>query len=149
MPPLMLAGLRFMLVAFPALLFVARPAILLRLLLGYGLTISFGQFAFVLRYRPGHAGGAGVAGAAGASLFYHHSWRLRLWRTLTGQAAGGDRAGDLRRAGAGGGEPRRGACPTGGLYADPGGGAQLACGNIFNKKIMSQATRPPIISLVV
>ena len=44
---------------------------------------------------------------------------------------------------------RRGACPTGGLYADPGGGAQLACGNIFNKKIMSQATRPPIISLVV
>ena len=24
-----------------------------------------------------------------------------------------------------------------------------ACGNIFNKKIMSQATRPPIISLVV
>lgn len=43
----MLAGLRFMLVAFPALLFVARPAIPLRLLLGYGLTISFGQFAFL------------------------------------------------------------------------------------------------------
>lgn len=47
MPPLMLAGLRFMLVAFPALLFVSRPAIPLRLLLGYGLTISFGQFAFL------------------------------------------------------------------------------------------------------
>jgi drug/metabolite transporter (DMT)-like permease len=46
MPPLMLAGLRFLLVAFPALLFVARPKIPLRLLLGYGLTISFGQFAF-------------------------------------------------------------------------------------------------------
>ena len=68
-PPLMLAGLRFMLV-LPALLFVARPAIPLRLLLGYGLTISFGRVClFVLRYRPGHAGGAGVAGAAGASLF--------------------------------------------------------------------------------
>ena len=134
MPPLMLAGLRFMLVAFPALLFVARPAIPLRLLLGYGLTISFGQFAFVLRYRPGYAGGAGVAGAAGASLFYHHSWRLRLWRTLTGQAAGGDRAGDLRRAGAGGREPRRGACPTGGLYADPGGGAQLGLRQYFQQK---------------
>lgn len=58
MPPLMLAGLRFMLVAFPALLFVARPAIPLRLLLGYGLTISFGQFAFLfcaigLVCRPG------------------------------------------------------------------------------------------------
>ena len=148
MPPLMLAGLRFMLVAFPALLFVARPAIPLRLLLGYGLTISFGQFAFCSALSAWHAGGAGVAGAAGASL-YHHSWRLRLWRTLTGQAAGGDRAGDLRRAGAGGGEPRRGACPTGGLYADPGGGASAGLRQYFQQKIMSQATRPPIISLVV
>ena len=73
MPPLMLAGLRFMLVAFPAL-------------------------------------------------------------TLTGQAAGGDRAGDLRRAGAGGGEPRRGACPTGGFYADPGGGAQLGLRQYFQQE---------------
>ena len=40
-----------------------------------------------------------------ASLKVAQAWRLRLWRTLTGQAAGGDRAGDLRRAGAGGGEP--------------------------------------------
>lgn len=47
MPPLLLAGLRFMLVAFPALLFVARPKIPFRLLLGYGITISFGQFAFL------------------------------------------------------------------------------------------------------
>ena len=102
MPPLMLAGLRFMLVAFPALLFVARPAIPLRLLLGYGLTISFGQFAFLF-CAIGLGMPAGLASLkAGASL-YHHSWRLRLWRTLTGQAAGGDRAGDLRRAGAGGG----------------------------------------------
>lgn len=47
MPPLMLAGLRFMLVAFPAIFFVARPKIPFKLLLGYGLTISFGQFAFL------------------------------------------------------------------------------------------------------
>jgi len=47
MPPLMLAGLRFLLVAFPALLVVARPKVPLSLLLGYGLTISFGQFAFL------------------------------------------------------------------------------------------------------
>jgi O-acetylserine/cysteine efflux transporter len=45
MPPLMLAGLRFMLVAFPAIFFVARPKVPLNLLLGYGLTISFAQFA--------------------------------------------------------------------------------------------------------
>lgn len=44
MPPLMLAGLRFMLVAFPAIFFVARPKVPLNLLLGYGLTISFAQF---------------------------------------------------------------------------------------------------------
>lgn len=37
MPPLMLAGLRFMLVAFPAIFFVARPKVPLNLLLGYGL----------------------------------------------------------------------------------------------------------------
>ena len=93
MPPLMLAGLRFMLVAFPALLFVARPAIPLRLLLGYGLTISFGQFAFCSALSAWHAGGAGVAGAAGASLFTiilgafvfgerrASSWRGSRWRS--------------------------------------------------------------------
>ncbi len=47
MPPLLLAGLRFLLVAFPAIFFVARPKVPLTLLLGYGLTISFGQFAFL------------------------------------------------------------------------------------------------------
>ncbi len=47
MPPFLLAGLRFALVAFPALLFVKRPAIPLRWLVTYGMTISFGQFAFL------------------------------------------------------------------------------------------------------
>jgi len=47
MPPFLLAGLRFALVAFPALLFVKRPAIPLRWLVIYGMTISFGQFAFL------------------------------------------------------------------------------------------------------
>lgn len=52
MPPLMLAGLRFMLVAFPAIFFVTRPKVPLNLLLGYGLTISFAQFAFFARMIP-------------------------------------------------------------------------------------------------
>ncbi|MDI5817530.1 hypothetical protein MJI46_34285, partial [Salmonella enterica subsp. enterica serovar Cerro] len=34
MPPLLLAGLRFLLVAFPAIFFVARPKVPLTLLLG-------------------------------------------------------------------------------------------------------------------
>ena len=148
MPPLMLAGLRFMLVAFPALLFVARPPFPLRLLL-YGLTISFGQFAFCSALSAWACRRGWRRWRCRRKPFLPSFWRLRLWRTLTGQAAGADRAGDLRRAGAGGGGAWRGACPTGGLYADPGGGAQLGLRQYFQQKIMSQATRPPIISLVV
>ncbi|KAA5926948.1 EamA family transporter [Pantoea sp. Bo_2] len=47
MPPFLLAGLRFALVAFPAIFFVRRPPIPLRWLVVYGMTISFGQFAFL------------------------------------------------------------------------------------------------------
>lgn len=46
-PPLLLGALRFSLAAFPAILFVRRPAIPWRWLLAYGLSISFGQFAFL------------------------------------------------------------------------------------------------------
>jgi O-acetylserine/cysteine efflux transporter len=47
MPPFLLAGLRFTLVAFPAIFFVRCPPIPLRWLVVYGMTISFGQFAFL------------------------------------------------------------------------------------------------------
>ncbi len=47
MPPMLLGALRFLLAAFPAILLVKRPQIPLRWLLAYGLTISFGQFAFL------------------------------------------------------------------------------------------------------
>ncbi|NQS87563.1 EamA family transporter [Pantoea allii] len=47
MPPFLLAGLRFALVAFPAILLVRRPAVPLCWILLYGMTISFGQFAFL------------------------------------------------------------------------------------------------------
>ena len=46
-PPLLLGALRFMLAAFPALLFVPRPQLPLKLYLLYGLTASVGQFAFL------------------------------------------------------------------------------------------------------
>ncbi|MEX3841012.1 EamA family transporter [Paraburkholderia sp. BR10882] len=46
-PPLLLGALRFMLAAFPAVLFVKRPQLPLRWLLAYGATISLGQFAFL------------------------------------------------------------------------------------------------------
>jgi O-acetylserine/cysteine efflux transporter len=46
-PPLLLAALRFLLAAFPALLFLRPPKVPLHLYLAYGLTISVGQFAFL------------------------------------------------------------------------------------------------------
>ena len=47
MPPFLLAGLRFTLVAFPAIFFIKPPKVPLRWLIAYGMTISFGQFAFL------------------------------------------------------------------------------------------------------
>lgn len=47
MPPFLLAGLRFALVMFPAILFIKPPKIPFRWMLAYGLSISFGQFAFL------------------------------------------------------------------------------------------------------
>jgi O-acetylserine/cysteine efflux transporter len=47
MPPMLLGALRFILAAFPAVLLVRRPRIALRWLIAYGLSISFGQFAFL------------------------------------------------------------------------------------------------------
>ena len=59
-PPLLLGALRFLLVVLPAIFFVPRPRIPLRWLLAYGLTISFGQFAFL--FTAMHVGmPAGIA----------------------------------------------------------------------------------------
>ncbi|WP_374691029.1 EamA family transporter [Accumulibacter sp.] len=46
-PPLLLGALRFLLAAFPALLFLRPPKVPWRLYLAYGMTISVGQFAFL------------------------------------------------------------------------------------------------------
>nr|WP_315475881.1 EamA family transporter [uncultured Undibacterium sp.] len=46
-PPFLLATLRFVFVAFPAIFFLARPQVPIKLLIAYALTISLGQFAFL------------------------------------------------------------------------------------------------------
>ncbi len=46
-PPLLLGALRFVLAAFPALLFLKPPKVPLRWYVAYGLTMSVGQFAFL------------------------------------------------------------------------------------------------------
>lgn len=150
MPPLMLAGLRFMLVAFPALLFVARPAIPLRLLLGYGLTISFGQFAFLFC-----AIGTGMpAGLASLVLQAQAFFTIILGAFVFGERLQGKQLAGIATAifgvlvlveGSLGGEH----VPLVGFMLTLAAALSWACGNIFNKKIMSQTSRPPIMSLVV
>lgn len=46
-PPLMLGGLRFLLAAFPALLFLRPPKVPMRVYMLYGMTISVGQFSLL------------------------------------------------------------------------------------------------------
>jgi len=46
-PPMLLGSLRFILAAFPSLLFLRPPKVPLRLYLAFGLTMSVGQFAFL------------------------------------------------------------------------------------------------------
>ena len=150
MPPLMLAGLRFMLVAFPALLFVSRPAIPLRLLLGYGLTISFGQFAFLFCA----IGLCMPAGLASLVLQAQAFFTIILGAFVFGERLQGKQLAGIALAifgvlvlveGSLGGEH----VPLVGFMLTLAAALSWACGNIFNKKIMSHAARPPIMSLVV
>jgi len=54
MPPFLLGALRFMLAAFPAILFFRPPKVPIRLYLLYGMVVSVGQFA--LQFSAIHVG---------------------------------------------------------------------------------------------
>ncbi len=150
MPPLMLAGLRFLLVAFPALLFVARPKIPFRLLAAYGLTISFGQFAFLFcAIKFGMP--AGLASLVlQAQAFFTIILGVFVFRERlqTKQVAGIALAviGVLILIeGSLGGQH----VALLGFMLTLAAAFSWACGNIFNKKIMQLEARPQIMSLVV
>ena len=150
MPPLMLAGLRFMLVAFPAIFFVARPKIPFKLLLGYGLTISFGQFAFLFcAIKFGMP-----AGLASLVLQAQAFFTIILGAFVFGERLQGKQLAGITLAVFGvlvlieaslNGQD----VALLGFMLTLAAGLSWACGNIFNKKIMSHASRPPIMSLVV
>jgi len=150
MPPLLLAGLRFLLVAFPALFFVARPKVPLRLLLGYGMTISFGQFAFLFcAIKFGMPAGL-------ASLVLQAQ---AFFTIILGALTFGERLQPRQLAGillaVVGGLVLIEASLNGqhvallGFMLTLAGAFSWACGNIFNKKIMQHETRPAVMSLVV
>ncbi|MCS5855805.1 O-acetylserine/cysteine exporter [Klebsiella pneumoniae subsp. pneumoniae] len=150
MPPLMLAGLRFMLVAFPALLFVARPAIPAAPAAGLWPDHKFRSVRLsVLRYRPGYAGRAGLPVLQAQAFF-----TIILGAFVFGERLQGKQLAGIALAifgvlvlveGSLGGEH----VPLVGFMLTLAAALSWACGNIFNKKIMSQASRPPIMSLVV
>lgn len=150
MPPLMLAGLRFLLVAFPALLFVARPKIPFRLLAAYGLTISFGQFAFLFcAIKFGMP--AGLASLVlQAQAFFTIILGVFVFRERlqTKQIAGIALAviGVLILIEGSLGGQRVALL---GFMLTLAAAFSWACGNIFNKKIMQLEARPQIMSLVV
>ena len=96
-PPMLLGALRFTLAAFPAVFFIRRPQLSLRWLLAYGLTISFGQFAFLFSamYVGMPAGLASLVLQAQAfftlglaSVFLHEQIRAQNMVGLVVAAAG-------------------------------------------------------------
>lgn len=54
LPPLLFATLRFLLVAFPAVFFLKRPAVPIRHLAAYGVLIGAGQFGLLYIAMTGH-----------------------------------------------------------------------------------------------
>lgn len=150
MPPLMLAGLRFMLVAFPAIFFVTRPKVPLNLLLGYGLTISFAQFAFLFC-----AINFGMpAGLASLVLQAQAFFTIVLGAFTFGERLHGKQLAGIALAIFGvlvliedslNGQH----VAMLGFMLTLAAAFSWACGNIFNKKIMSHATRPAVMSLVI
>lgn len=150
MPPLMLAGLRFMLVAFPAIFFVARPKIPFKLLLGYGLTISFGQFAFLFcAIKFGMP-----AGLASLVLQAQAFFTIILGAFVFGERLQGKQLAGITLAVFGvlvlieaslNGQD----VALLGFMLTLAAGLSWACGNIFNKLIMQHVARPAVMSLVV
>ena len=150
MPPLMLAGLRFLLVAFPAIFFVARPKIPLSLLLGYGLTISFGQFAFLFSaIKFGMP-----AGLASLVLQVQAFFTIILGAFVFGERLQGKQLAGISLAVFGvlvliEGSLNGQHVALLGFMLTLAAGLSWACGNIFNKLIMQHESRPGIMSLVV
>ncbi len=148
MPPLMLAGLRFMLVAFPAIFFVARPKIPFKLLLGYGLTISFGQFAFLFcAIKFGMP-----AGLASLVLQAQAFFTIILGAFVFGERLQGKQLAGITLAVFGvlvlieaslNGQH----VALLGFMLTLAAGLSWACGNIFNKLIMQHEARPAVMSL--
>lgn len=133
-PPLLLGALRFLLAAFPALLFFKPPRVPIRWYLAYGLTISVGQFAFL--FSAIHVGmPSGLASLVLQSQSFFTlllaAWWLReAWRGH--QVAGLLLAGaGLALIGAGHGMDM----PLAGFVLTVAAALSWACGNIVTRMV--------------
>ena len=152
MSPFLLAGLRFTLVAFPAIFFIGVPKIPVRWLFAYGLTISFGQFSFLfLAIKLGMP--AGIASlviqtqafftiALGVLLFSEKC----KWNHIAGGVIGC--AGIYMLASAGMNIQGQSSIAPGTLLLTLGAAVSWALGNVANK-IIVQNNQVSGISLVV
>jgi len=152
MPPFLLGGLRFLLVAFPAIFFIPAPAIPLKWLALYALTISFLQFAFLFcAISLGMP--TGIASLVlqsqvfftiilGALFLEEKIKVIQMLGTLIAAAGMGVLA-------EGGMANTLSVIPPVGLVMTLTAGLCWAFGNITNKVIMTTAPKTPILSLVV
>ena len=151
MPPFLLAGLRFALVAFPAILFIKPPKVPLRWLLAYGMTISFGQFAFLfLAIKLGMP-----AGIASLVIQAQAFFTILLGAVLLSEKLKWNHIAGILLASAGmlvlaeaGMADQRGGITAVTLLLTLAAALSWALGNITNKVIMRNS-QVPVMSLVV
>jgi O-acetylserine/cysteine efflux transporter len=141
-PPFLLGCLRFVLVFFPAVLWVPRPRVHWRWLLAYGLTINLGQFA-LLFWAMSVGMPAGLASLVlQAQVLFTLGLSVLLWRerlhavNVTGLliAIGGLwmlGAQSLTHA------PSGSAMTLAGLSLTLGAAFSWACGNVISKHMMN------------
>jgi O-acetylserine/cysteine efflux transporter len=133
-PPFLLGALRFMLAAFPALLFFRPPKLPLRLYLAYGLAISVGQFAFLFTAihvgMPSGLASLVLQSQAFFTMFFAAIWLKEHWHA--NQLAG------LVLAAAGLvliGSAHGVSMPLAGFLLTVAAAAMWACGNIVTRAV--------------
>ncbi|MDO8456932.1 MAG: EamA family transporter [Burkholderiaceae bacterium] len=137
-PPLLLGALRFILAAFPALLFFRPPKVPLRLYLLYSMAISVGQFAFL--FSAIHAGmPSGLASLvlqsqAFFTMLFAVTWLKEHWQVnqLAGLLLG---AIGLVLIGSAHGV----SMPLGGFLLTLAAAVMWACGNIVTRAVARYA----------
>ncbi len=133
-PPLLLGALRFMLAAFPALLFFKAPRVPLRLYLAFGLTMSVGQFAFL--FSAIHVGmPSGLASLVLQSQSFFTLVLTALWLRERWQ---GNQLAGLLLAAAGLvliGSAHGASMPLLGFLLTVAAAAMWACGNIVSRAV--------------